>query len=168
MSRTIESDSVRDALLTSLRSQGASVETMASLASDTTTSTVRSLFERLGHAGREVYFVRGLGLINVHVRSQSPGWWNILKTVKNDLDTLHGELGIARFFVLLIGRPDRFIADGYIITEFDQPPLMRDPSVERTKYTINEMPHLDQSRKLLSLDKVTKALLSNIRRNNET
>lgn len=167
MGRTVESDSIRDAFLASLRLAGSSVETMASLASATTNLTVRSLFEKLGRADRNVYFVRGLGLINVHVRSQSPGWWNILKTVKDDLDTLHGELGIARFFVLLIGRADRFIADGYIITEFDQPPLIKSPAIEETKYSINEIPNLDLSRKLLSLDKVARVLLANVRRNNE-
>lgn len=160
MGRTVNSDRIRDALLDSLRSQGATVETMADLASQATDPTVRQLFDGLGGSGRDVYLVRGVGLINVHVRSESPGWWNILKTVKKDLDILHNQFGVARNFVLLIGRPDRFVADGYIITEFDQPPLVKSPGVEKTKYTINEKPHLELSRKVQSIDKLATALLA--------
>ena len=121
---------------------------------------MRLLFKGLGRAGRDVYLMRGVGLINVHVRSEPPGWWNILKTVKRDLDSIQNELGIVRYFVLLIGRQDRFIADGYIITDFDQPPLLRGPGVEKTKYTINEKQHLESSCKILSLDRLVDTLLA--------
>ncbi|MDO9417408.1 hypothetical protein [Pararhizobium sp.] len=160
MGRTVDSDRIRDNFLDSLKSQGASVETMADLALQATESTMRRLFDGLGRAGRDVYLVRGVGLINVHVRSKSPGWWNILKTVKEDLDILHKEFGVIRLFVLLIGRPDRFVADGYIITEFDEPPLLRSPGIEKTKYTINERQHLELSRKILSLEKLAMTLLA--------
>jgi hypothetical protein len=94
------------------------------------------------------------------VRSEPPGWWNILKTVKQDLDIIQRELGVVRFFILLIGRKDRFIADGYIITDFDKPPLVRGPGVEQTKYTINERQHLESSRKILSIERLVAALLA--------
>jgi len=103
--------------------------------------------------------VRGVGLINVHVRSEPPGWWNILKTVKEDLDFLRKHLRVERLFVLLVGRNDRFVADGYIATEFDEPPFLRHPGIETKKYSINEKSHLDASKKILSVEKLAKGLL---------
>ncbi|MFI5342277.1 MAG: hypothetical protein ACHQ7N_20890 [Candidatus Methylomirabilales bacterium] len=159
MSRTVISDSIRDTFLDTLKSLGASVDTMSNLASTTSDPRIRPYFEYLGHASRDVYLVRGVGLINVHIRSEPPGWWNILKTVKEDLDVLRMRLGVERLFVLLVGRNDRFVADGYIATEFDKPPFLRHPGIETKKYSINEKSHLDALKKILSIEKLAKGLL---------
>jgi len=159
MSRTAKADDIRDAFLEALRSQDATVETMADLAADESNEKIRNLFLSLGQAGREVYLVRGVGFVNIHVRSEPPGWWGILQTVKRDLDALTGELKIRSVYVLLIGRKDQHIADGYIATDFTNSPFIRLPSVDDTKYTVNERQHLDVNKLLLSVGKVAKVLL---------
>lgn len=158
MSRIAKADRVRKAFFDALRSQGASVESMADLAAGSN-PTIRDLFMALGQAGREVYLVRGVGLINVHIRSEPPGWWSILKTVKRDLDMLAKEFETKCFYVLLVGRDDQHIADGYIVTDFATSPFIRPPGVEETKFTVNEKRHLDPRNLLLSVGKVAKVLM---------
>jgi len=156
-------DEIRNAFLDALKAQGARVRTMMDLANEMSDPKLRSICLGLGQAGREVYFVPGVGFINVHVRSESPGWWNVLKTVKNDLAFLsaapEGQPTINCYYVLLIGRKDQHIADGYIVTDFDKSPLVRHPGVEETKYSINERQYLDQRALILSITRVAKALL---------
>jgi hypothetical protein len=163
MTRTAIADRIKQAFLDSLKSLGASVETMGQLVATKTSPEVRRVFERLGQAGRNVYLVRGIGLINVHVRSEPPGWWNVLTTVKEDIDALRKVMGIRCYYVLLIGRADRFVADGYIAADFQTKPFVKYPGIEATKYTINEKQHLDTSELLLSVEKVAKVLLDTSR-----
>ena len=152
-------DQIKEAFLRSLESFDVSVEDMEKLASRATDIEIRSIFEDLGRAGRSIYLARGIGFINIHVRSTPPGWWNILKTVKEDMDVLKNELDIRNYYILLIGRNDKFIADGYITTDFNIPPFVRHPGNEPTKYSINEKQHLDRSMLYRSIEKVAKALL---------
>jgi hypothetical protein len=154
---------VKDQFLRALVAHGETVVTMTEIASKSPEPGVRQLFERLGQAGRDVYLLQGVGLINVHVRSTPPGWWNIQKSVKTDLDDLHEALSIDRVFVLLIGRKDQFIADGYIAADFEHPPFVRPPGEGATKYSINEKQHLNQAFMFLSLDKVAEGLLTKFR-----
>jgi hypothetical protein len=158
MTQTETAARIRDALLEAVRSNELSVETMADLAETIEDRQVREVVEGLGRAGRDVYLVRRVGFINVHVRSEPPGWWNILKTVKRDFDFLRTKLGIACYFVLLIGRRDHHIADGYIATDFSFSPFIKHPGIETTKYSINEKQHLDKSKLLLSIHGVVKGL----------
>lgn len=127
---------------------------------ESSSGKIKHLFAALGQAGREVYLIRGVALINLHIRSEPPGWWNILKTVKRDLDAMAKELGVNCIYVLLIGRKDRHVADGYIVSGFDRPPFVRPPKGEETKYSINERQHLDTRTLLLSTTKIAKALAS--------
>lgn len=159
MSHSRDADQIKEKFLANLKSLGASVKTMEQLALSASDPEVRSVFKRLGQAQRNVYSVHGIGLINVHVRSESPGWWNVLKTVKGDLDTLRKDLGVRSWYVFLTGRNDRFIADGYIATDFDTSPFIRHPGIETTKYTINERQHLNNSKRLRSVEKIAKVLL---------
>lgn len=136
---------------------------MIELAEKESNPKFRSIMLGLGRAGREVYTVAGVGFINVHIRSEPPGWWSILKTVKEDLAFLSEARGdeprINCYYVLLIGRKDHYVADGYIATDFDKSPFVRLPGKEKTKYTVNEKQHLDSSRVLLSIGKVAKVLI---------
>lgn len=159
MTRTVTADFIRDEFLKSVNSLGGSVEAMDQLASKTSDPTLRGLFKQLGRSGRNVFLVKGIGLINIHVRSSPPGWWNILMTVKEDLDSLRRELRVKSYYVLLIGRTDRYVANGYIATDFDSSPFVNHPGVETTKYSINEKQHLDPSSVLLSVEGVAKELL---------
>jgi hypothetical protein len=138
MSPTAAADDIKNAFLEELRSQGAPVETMGELAAEASSTTTQRLFLALGQQAREVYRVPGVGFINLHIKSKPPGWWNILKTVKKDLDDLTGWTGIRSFYVLLVGRNDPHIANGYIATDFLSLPFKRHPEAEATKYTVNE------------------------------
>jgi hypothetical protein len=159
MNRTAVADHIRDEFLQAVNLLGASVETMNQLAGKSNDPNLRGLFQRLGRAGRNVYFVKGIGLINIHVRSEPPGWWNILKTVKEDLDWLQNDLHIKAYYVLLIGRPDRYVANGYIASDFNFCPFVKHPGIEATKYSINEKQHLDTASILLSVERVAQELV---------
>lgn len=159
VNHNIVADRIRDEFLKAVEeSLGRPVETMNELLSKTSEPALRGLFEHLGRAGRNVFFVKGIGLVNIHVRSEPPGWWNILKTVKEDLDWLQREHHIKGYYVLLVGRNDRYVANGYIVTDFNTFPFLRHPGVEATKYSINEKQDLDISSKLLSVERIAKDL----------
>ena len=133
---------------------------MGELAAGSESQGVRRVFLRLGQADREVYLIRGVGIINLHIRSKAPGWWNILKSVKEDLDWLRKDLKYTAYYVLLVGTGDQAIANGYIFSEFAYPPFKTKPTAEATKYSINERPNLDRSKAIPSIAKVGEALAS--------
>ncbi len=157
MAASERADEIRSAFLGALQAEGLHPQPLSDLAASASRS-VRELFAALGNAGREVYLVPGVALVNVHVRSEPPGWWNILKSVKRDLDSMAKEFGLNCTYVLLIGRKDLHVADGYIVGDFSKPPFTRMPRAEDTKYSINERQHLDERAKLLSVAKVAKVL----------
>ena len=119
MASQAKAEEIRNAFLDALKAQGASVRTMMDLANEMADPKLRSICLGLGQSGREVYFLTGVGFINVHVRSEAPGWWSILKTVRNDLAFLSGgresELTINCYYVLLVGRNDLHVADGFVV-----------------------------------------------------
>ena len=155
MSRTIESDAIQEAFLDALRAEGAVVENMSEVAGHTSYPELRDLLRSLGRAGRNVFFVEGVGIIQVHVRTEPPGWWNVLRSVKEELDML-----AKHYFVFLVGRKDKYVADGYIAADFNGPPFIKHPGVEATKFTINEKQHLASDERLLSVSKIAKVLLA--------
>lgn len=158
MNRGAADERIRRAFFDEVGKLGLSVATMDSLAAKSDNKAVRQVFERLGHADREVYLIRGVGIVNLHIRSESPGWWNILKSVKDDLDWLRRDLKFNCYYVLLVGTGDHAVANGYIFSEFAYPPFKRKPTAEATKYSINEGPNLDRSKAILSVEGVAKAL----------
>jgi hypothetical protein len=162
MSRTDKADEIRDAFLDALRAQGMRVDTLEEVAAEATEQVLRDVFRRLGRAGREIYVVRGVGLINIHIRSTAPGWWNILKSVKADFDALAKAIGGKTFYVLLVGRKDPkdiHVANGWVATDFLSSPFLQPPSEEATKYTVKEGQHLDKGKLNLSVTKVAQKLL---------
>jgi hypothetical protein len=160
MTRGTADERIRRAFFDELGKLGLSVVTMDALATESDSEAVRRVFQRLGQADREVYLVRGVGIVNLHIRSESPGWWNILKSVKDDLDWLRRDLKFACYYVLLAGTGDHAVANGYIFSEFAYPPFKRKPAAEATKYSINERPNLDRSKALPSVEEVAKVLAS--------
>ena len=158
MSRTQRSDEIRDAFLGELRAQGASVESLSDLAAKEANIAIRGMFSVLGASGREVYLVQGVGFINVHVRSEPPGWWNVMKSVKAQFDLLFKRLDLKAYYVFLVPRKDRQIS-GYIATDFSSSPFIRMPAGEETKFTIKVDDHLNQLKCLVSVEKIAQALL---------
>ena len=158
MSRTQRSDEIRDAFLGELRAQGASVESLADLAAKEANAAIRNMFSVLGASGREVYLVRGVGFINVHVRSEPPGWWNVMKSVKAQFDLLFQKLDLRAYYVFLVPRKDHQIS-GYIATDFASSPFINMPAGEETKFTIRVGDHLNPLKCLVSVEKIAEALL---------
>lgn len=156
-------EKIREAFLEELRKLDLSVVTMDALATDSNDGAIRRVFHRLGQADRRVYLIRGVGIINLHIRSKRPGWWNILKSVKDDLDWLRRYPKIASYYVLLVGSGDATVARGYVFSEFAYPPFKQKPAPEATKYSINEGPNLDRSKALPSVQKIA-AELANYRK----
>lgn len=159
MSRTVQSDAIQKALLDALTAEGAAIEEMSQVAARASDPLARGLFQHLGRAHRNVFFIKGIGLINGHVRSELRGWWNILESVKKDLDWLHNDYRVKRYFVLLIGRKDKYIADGYVFSDFNGPVFLKPPSIVASKFTINEKQHLESAERLSSINKVAKVLI---------
>ncbi len=160
MNHGASDERIRRAFFDELGRIGLSVVTMDTLAAESESEAVRRVFQRLGQADREVYLIRGVGIINLHIRSESPGWWNILRSVKDDLDWLHRDLKFNCYYVLLVGTGDHAVANGYIFSEFAYPPFKRKPAAEATKYSINERPNLDRSKALASMEKVAATVAS--------
>lgn len=82
-----------------------------------------------------------------------------MKPVKEDFDWLQKDFHINHYFVLLIGRKDKYIANGYIASDFNARPFSAHPGIEATKFTINEKQHLDPDERLLSVSKIANILL---------
>ena len=156
---------IRQGFLDALRSEGAAVQTAQELVQDNSDAFFRRVILLLGKSGREMYFVGGVGLINIHVRSDPPGWWNIIGTVHNDFMSLSkladGNPGVPCYYVFLVGRKDQHIADGYIATDFNTPPFIQAPRIEQKtkKYRVTERQNLNQNRILSSISRVARTLL---------
>lgn len=160
MNRGASAERIRRAFFAELGKLQLSVVTMDALAAKSESEAIRRVFQRLGQADREVYLIRGVGIVNLHVRSESPGWWNVLKSVKDDLDWLRRDLKFTCYYVLLVGTGDHAVANGYIFSEFAYPPFKQPPGEEATKYSINERQNLDRSKAFLSVERVAAALAS--------
>jgi hypothetical protein len=158
MSRTEKSDAIRDAFLAALREQGAPVERVSELATNELNDKIRRMLLVLGGAGREVYLVKGVGLVNVHVRAEPPGWWGIMKSVKDQFDLVVKELGLKAYYVLLVPRKDHQIT-GYVVTDFLSSPFVQVPAGEKTMYTVKVERHLDPLKRLVSVERIAAALL---------
>lgn len=160
MNRGAADERIYRAFFDELGKAGLSVVTMETLAAESDSEVVRRVFQRLGQADREVYLIRGVGIINLHIRSETPGWWNIYRSVKDDLDWLRRDLKVNCYYVLLVTTEDHAVANGYIFSEFACPPFKRKPAAEATKYSINEGQNLDRSKALVSVEKVAAMLAS--------
>ena len=63
------------------------------------------------------------------------------------------------YYVLLIGRKDQHIADGYIATDLNQPPFKQHPVIRPKHYSVTERRHLNPNRILLTISKVARTLI---------
>src|SRR2546427_9548301 len=112
-----KADVIREAFLEALRNQGVTVQKARVLAETASDPEIRRLILELGNATREIYSVSGVGIINLHIRSEPPGWWNIMKSVEKHFLILSAHKDdmprINCCYILLIGRKDKHIADGY-------------------------------------------------------
>jgi hypothetical protein len=138
MGRTEKAEELRDKLIEALAAKGAAVADMAEFARCIDVPQLRSILQRWARSGRELFFVKGVGFISVHVRSEAPGFWGVTKDVVSDFETVRNYLGIPCWYVLLVGRKDGKDVNGYILEQLQGPPLVQNPSEQSASYKINE------------------------------
>ena len=158
MGRTEQADNFRIDFINSLRAQGAKVEDMASFARIFDDRKLQLIFQRWDSLGRELFYVNKVGFVNVHVRSDPPGFWGITKRIIEDFDSIKNELKISCWFVLLVGKEDGTDVNGYILEIVFSTPVINSPSEQAEAYKINER-DLDSSKVVKSSAKVAEELI---------
>lgn len=159
MVKSERSDELHLAFIEALEELGAKVETMERLSETMNVPFAKEMFRSWSKAGREVIFVRGAGFVNVHVRSDTKGFWGITKALDADFAVLRKELGVPCWYVLLVERRDRRGANGYILEDLESPPIIKRPSETAAQLKINEGTNLDKDKIVRSLAKVASAML---------
>ena len=159
MSQSSTANDITEAFLNVLRELGATVLTMTEVAARFDEQPMHDFLLSLGRAGRKVFFVPTVGLLNVHVRASSVGFWGVEKSVKNEFEKVARFLEVPGHFVFLVGRNDQHVANGYVASSLDASPFVRPVRAQATSYKINERQDLDTSKKRLGIRKVAEALL---------
>ena len=77
MTRSDKEEYFRDKFIDSIVANGSAVEDMSELARRFSDTNIKDIFERWSSLGREQFLVKKVGFINVHVRSEPPGFWGV-------------------------------------------------------------------------------------------
>jgi len=116
----------------------------------------------LGSKQRNIYFLayKGkIGIIHLHIRSKDSGFWGLTKNTLDQVKVFKEALKIPNWLILLVGRQDQFIADGYIISDVGKHPMTRPINLLATGgYRINEQQDLDCGKKIRSIGLIAKKL----------
>jgi hypothetical protein len=116
----------------------------------------------LGSNNRNVYFLvyQGkLGIMHLHVRSEGSGFWGLTKNTLDHIKAFKEGLKVPNWLILLVGRQDKFIADGYIVSEVGTLPMRRPPTLlANGTYKINEKSDLNSDEKILSIKLIARQL----------
>ncbi len=158
MSHSDKDEYFRDKFIDAIVANGTGIEGMSGLAHRLSNPKFGDMFERWARLGREIFFVKKVGLINVHVRSEPPGFWGVTKNVINDFHVIKEHLGIQCLFVLLVGQEKGTDQDGYILEDILSSPMIERPSEQAEVYKINEK-NLDRSKVIHSTDNIVKRLI---------
>jgi hypothetical protein len=110
---------------------------------------------RLGANHRNIYFIicqDKVAIIQLHIRSGGSGFWGLTKSTLDHVRLFKEKLKIPNLLVLLVGRQDNFIADGYIIPEIGKSPMTRQLTLlANGGYRINEKQDLNSGKKIRSI-----------------
>lgn len=158
MTRSDKEDYFRDKFIDAIVANRASIEDMIALARRFDDNEFKNIFERWARLGRELFLVKNVGFINVHVRSEPPGFWGVTKNVIKDFNAFKKHLLTPCWFVLLVGQENGIEQDGYILEDIFSPPMIESPSEQAEAYKINER-NLDPSKIIHTTDKVVKRLI---------
>ena len=120
---------------------------------------IRSIFENWSKKQREIFLVKNVGFINLHIRSDPPGFWGVRKNILKDFEVLKNELGIKCFFTLLVRIQNSEAIGGYILEDMTSTQIIKKPSEQKDDYKINEN-ILDVNYKFLNLGSICDELLS--------
>jgi len=158
MSRTEKDDYFREKFLDAIVAQGTGVEGMSDFARRFDDRSIKEIFSRWSRSGRELFFIKKVGFVNVHVRSEPPGFWGVTKNVINDFHAVREYLNTPCWFVLLVGQEYNNDLNGYILEDIFSPPIIKKPSEQDEAYKINER-NLDQNMMIRSTYKIVMSLI---------
>ena len=157
MPRTEKEEYLRERFIDAIVANGTGIEDMSELARRFS-GTFKEIFQRWSRTGREQFLIKGVGFINVHVRSDPPGFWGITKNVINDFRAIREHLRTPCWFVLLVGQENGNDQNGYILEDIFSPPMIENPSEQSGAFKINEK-NLDRTKVIRSTDKVAQCLI---------
>jgi len=160
MGRSDKSDKIQAEFLQLLENSEVKISNLKELSSHVENDLLKSIFISWSKANRNIYYVKDVGFVNVHVRSESKGFWGIPQSIQKDFNALENELGISCWYVLLLGREDKWLADGYIIDHSLTKPILNLPTPSKGHYKINEKSNLDTSCLIQSLETVAETLVA--------
>jgi len=158
MPRSDKDEFFRDKFIDAIVANGTGIESMSGLARRLSNPKFGDMFERWARLGREIFFVKRVGFINVHVRSEPPGFWGVTKNVINDFHVLKEHLGTQCWFVLLVGQENGNDQNGYILEDIFSPPMIEIPSEQAEAYKINEK-NLDRSKVIYTTNNIVRRLM---------
>lgn len=158
MPRSDKEEYFRHKFIDSFVANGTGIEDMSELASRFSDNEFKDIFERWSRLGREQFLVKRVGFINVHVRSEPPGFWGVTKNVIKDFHTIRELLHTPCWFVLLVGQENGTEQNGYILEDIFAPPMIEAPSEQQDGYKINEK-NLDRSEVIATTDQIVKRLI---------
>jgi hypothetical protein len=118
----------------------------------------KEIFIRWSRTGREVFFIKKVGFVNLHVRSEPPGFWGVTKKVIKDFKAVSEHLRTPCWFVLLVGEEYGDDQNGYILEDIFSPSMIQKPSEQAEAFKINER-NLDNKEVILSTNKVAQRLI---------
>ena len=130
---------IHEQFIIALEKQGITVMTANQVSSIIDNKDTAAVIRLLGANNRNIYILTcqgKTGIIHLHIRGEGSGFWGL---TKNTLDHLKLFTKIPNWLILLIGRQDKFIADGYIIPEIGKSPMKRQLNLlSNGGYRINE------------------------------
>ena len=158
MGRTEQAERFRIDFIDAIKAKGASVEDMSSFALIFDEPRLKAIFQRWDSLGRELFYIDKVGFINVHVRSEPPGFWGIAKRVKDDFEIIKKAIKIPCWYVLLVGAADDEDVNGYILEDVFSSPLINQPSEQQDAFKINER-DLDKLKVISSSSNIANILI---------
>lgn len=159
MGHNSNAQKIQEAFIASLKETGTKVLTLADLSRNTKNPSIGRMFDAWSSVNREIIFAEGVGFVNYHVRSKAPGFWGITQSIENDFNVIVKELSISCWYVLLVGRDDKWIANGYIIDHSLKKPLIKPLSATNGQYKINEKVDLDGDAVIWGVQRVANKLV---------
>ena len=160
MGHSDEADKIRTEFLQLLKNNGVKTTNLKELSSRSDNDILQQIFTSWSRTNREIYFIKDVGFVNLHIRSESKGFWGITQSIEDDFKVLANDLGIPSWYVLLVGRDDKWLADGYIIDHAFSKPILSMPAPTKGQYKINEKSNLDTSSRIRSLEDVVATLVT--------
>ena len=86
MGRSEKEEYFREQCLDEIVAQGTGVEDMSTLARRFDDSSFKDIFVRWSRLGREIFYIKGTGFVNVHVRSEPTVFWGVTTCTRNVFD----------------------------------------------------------------------------------